>query len=197
MLHILRFSILVFFLCGCGLPSSYVVPVPQITNITGSRINFSLERSNGFVLYYRVYEPNQNPNRDLSGSVYSREEDIFRYFQYYKSYPSNATSIIRPRFIWQPTQADSPPYNISLDALTGGISIWDGQGRLVFEDALQRSNLLDFTLFQRGDSDLPNGFGSVTGHLAWAAMNMELNTTTMTIQNSMPVYLHHVTINIG
>ncbi|NIZ46970.1 hypothetical protein PVA44_03140 [Entomospira nematocerorum] len=160
-------------------------------------MDFSLQKSNGFVLYYRVYEPNQNPNRDLSGSPYSREADIFRYFQYYKSYPSSATSIILPRFIWQPTQADQPPYSINLDTLTGQIMIWDRQGQLIFQDTLQRSNLLDFTLFQRGESDLPSGFSSVTGRLAWAAMNMELNTTTMTVQNSMPIYLHQVTINVG
>lgn len=43
--YILRLSIFIVLLIGCGLPSSYVVPIPQITNIAGSRVDFSLQKA--------------------------------------------------------------------------------------------------------------------------------------------------------
>jgi hypothetical protein len=182
---------------ACGLPSAVVVQPPTLLSVNGADVTFSVGESSGFVLYYRVYSPEQDPIRDLSDSGYANEVDIFRYYAHQRSFPSTATSVVQPRFIWQPSANQAPPYQITLDTLSGAIEIYDSSQALLFADTLIRHNLLSFNNFRRGDSDLPSGFSYATGQLSWAAMNTILDGSTMTSLVSRPIYLHHVVVSVN
>lgn len=183
---------------SCGLPLQIKVDPPRVVSVNGNIVVFEINRSYGFVLYYRVYPQGQDPERDLSNSGFSRESDIFRSFGYFKSFPSNTNNFEQSPFIWQPESDQPGPYTITLDVSTGSIKIQNDSGVIYMEDILIRVNFQSFEAFRIGDADLANNFNGNTGQLAWAAMNMDLDVQTFTFQNSEPIYLHEVTsISIG
>lgn len=187
--------VLFLFISSCGLPLQMKVDPPRVVSVNGNIVVFEINKSYGFVLYYRVYPQGQDPERDLSNSGFSREADIFRSFRYFKSYPSNTNTntLEQSRFIWQPLSDQLGPYIITLDVSTGSMKIQNDFGILYEEDRLIRVNLQSFEAFRIGDTDLADNFSGNTGQLAWAAMNMELDAQTLTLQNSEPIYLHEAT----
>lgn len=171
---------------GCGLPTQILVAPPAVLSRNGALVTFELEKSNGFVLYYKVYSPDVDFDQNLSESGYSREEDIFRHFGYHKSFPSVANSVVKPRFIWQPMAGQAPPYIVELNTTTGQIFVKNGGGQILFQDELIRVNLLPFSAMERAHNDV--GSQSNTGQLVWAGLNTELDIQTMTLQLSKPVF---------